>query len=84
MSPIRHAAIGVFIAAVLAIGASAGSDRQNAGSTTDVASILPSSVAAMSEHEVELFIGVVRACRNSILDIALDAYGEAAAHLKQF
>jgi hypothetical protein len=88
MEPIRHAALGMLVAALLAIGASAGSDDQKSASTrpallNSISIALTLDVTSLPKREAKLFLDALRACGNAVVDVALDAYGEAAGHLRQ-
>jgi hypothetical protein len=73
-----HAVFGAFIAAALALGANAGSDNR-VSSAAPAHSVLNVRTQALLADLSEAY----RACRDEVLDDALDAVGEIAAHLKQ-
>jgi hypothetical protein len=78
----RQAAIGAVIAAVLVFAANANPDIGP--------SAPPYSALAMGSQQAQFYQGaattlaeMLQTCRDKVLDDALDAFGEIAAHLKQ-
>lgn len=78
MNSIHQAAAGVFVAAVLMLGASAGS-HNGVRPVTPAHGIMSVGTEAVLANLSEVY----RTCRDEVLDHALDAFGEIAGRLKQ-
>ncbi len=74
----RHAALGAFVAAVLMLGANAGSDN-GLRSAAPPHGVLNAGTQAVLADLSEAY----QTCRNVALDVALDVFGEIAGRLKQ-
>ena len=72
----RPAAVGALVAITLMLGAAA---RPH----SSVSPAAPSN-AVWNVAQWTYLTGVARDCRDTVLDDALDAYGEVAARLRQF
>ncbi len=78
----RQAAIGVFIAAALMLGASA-SPEIRPGTSSHGASAIGMQLTLSYQGARATLAEVLQTCRDKVLDRALDSFGEIAAHLKQ-
>ena len=78
----RQAAIGVFIAAALMLGANA-SPGIRPGAPSHSASTIGAQLKQSYRGARATLAEVLQTCRDKVLDDALDAFGEIAARLKQ-
>lgn len=83
-SAIRQAAIGALVAVAVTLGAYAGPDASAPAAAPCAAGIAaPWPAFDIWKSEEVRFAQVLRACRDAVLDVALDALGDIAGHLKQ-
>ena len=78
----RQAAIGAFTAAALMLGANASPDTRPGAPSHSVLTI--GAQLALSYQGAVVCAGeVLQTCRDKVLDVALDAFGEFTARLNQ-
>jgi hypothetical protein len=74
----HHALIGACVAAALMLGASVASNGGAAQSSMNIGQL-----TTFRQEAVAQFAATVHSCRDVVLDVAFDAYGDIAARLKQ-
>ena len=78
----RQAAIGAFTAAALMLGANASPDTRPGAPSHSVLT-MGAQLTLSYQGAAATLAEVLETCRDKVIDDALDAFGEIAAHLKQ-